>query len=716
MKKLLFSLLATLMFVTSGCKYDDTDIWNSVNGLEQRVATLEELCKQMNTNITSLQTIVNAINNNDYITKVTPLYEGGVQIGYTIEFAKSPSITIYHGKDGQNGADGKDGKDGKSGQTPTVGVRQDADGHYYWTLDGDWLLDENGQKVSAEGSVGIQGQDGVTPIFKIENEGWYLSLDNGETWIYLGKAVDSDGQGGSNGNNGDSMFSSIDTTNAEYVIFTLADGTVFKVPRVADLSIEFEGEYLEAMRPNSTREIPYSISGNTSNLQVEVLSSGNVRAKVSDTTSASGILTVTTGATIDEYDKVVMLVSNGQNTIMRSIIFEEAGLRVKGDLTYEVEAEGGTIQINIETNSGYTVSIPDDTKSWISQVVPSRAWRNETITLKVEANESVVRNATIRIVNSEDYTFCTITLKQLSKNNDGNIEIPEDMAIAFPDEIFRNYVLDNFDLDRDGKISQEEAKKVTEIILTEANVKSMVGLQYFVNLGTLWAYANELTNLDVSQNTVLTELKCNLNQLSNLDVTKNTALITLDCSFNELTSLDVSKNKSLEELYCSSNHKIGNLDVSQNILLTVLECGSNGLTSLDVSKNKELTILDCNYNTFLTNLDVSQSRKLSILSLNGNRLRDLDISQNTALTYLNCSRNWLLKLDVSQNTTLKTIYCADNELAILDLSKNLEVELLNCNNNTMGTLILKAGHSIEGITESRNDFLINPRTEIIFVD
>ena len=80
------------------------------------------------------------MNTNDYITGVTPVMEGGVEIGYTITFLKSQPITIY-----------------------------------------------NGQK----------GQDG------------------------------------------DSFFSSVDTSNPEYVIFTLTDGTQFTVPRYTGIKLTF---------------------------------------------------------------------------------------------------------------------------------------------------------------------------------------------------------------------------------------------------------------------------------------------------------------------------------------------------------------------------------------------------------------------------------------------------------------------------------------------
>ena len=66
-------------------------------------------------------------------------------------------MTIYHGQDGAEGAPGQDGLDGtngKDGHTPVIGVRQDEDGVYYWTLNGEWLLDEEGNKIRVTGEDG----------------------------------------------------------------------------------------------------------------------------------------------------------------------------------------------------------------------------------------------------------------------------------------------------------------------------------------------------------------------------------------------------------------------------------------------------------------------------------------------------------------------------------------------------------------------------------
>ena len=162
MKKLLLSVVLVTTLALTSCQFDDSNIWNTLNEYgetikdhEERITALEELCKQMNTNIEALQTIVEALEKRDYVTNVSEVRNNGVVIGYTISFAYSDTITIYHGQDGANGADGKDG------YTPIIGVAQDSDGIYYWTLDGKWLTDVNGNKIKAIGVDGEDGKDGA---------------------------------------------------------------------------------------------------------------------------------------------------------------------------------------------------------------------------------------------------------------------------------------------------------------------------------------------------------------------------------------------------------------------------------------------------------------------------------------------------------------------------------------------------------------------------
>lgn len=171
MNKLLNVLILCLgIVISSSCRYDDSELWTAVNNHEDRISKLEVLCNQLNTNVLSLKAIVTALNKADFVTGFTPIDENGTEIGYTIVFASGKTITIYHGKDG------------KDGETPVIGIRKGSDGIYYWTLNGEWLLDDSNQKIPAYDN---DCQNGITPQLKIEDDDWYVSYDNGESWEKL---------------------------------------------------------------------------------------------------------------------------------------------------------------------------------------------------------------------------------------------------------------------------------------------------------------------------------------------------------------------------------------------------------------------------------------------------------------------------------------------------------------------------------------------------
>ena len=279
MKRLLTLFAAISMLFVAGCggdDYDDTAIRNEITELANRVAKLEQLCQQINTNISSLQTIVNALQQNDFITAAVPVTQGGKVIGYTITFSRSGAITIYHGT---NGADGKDGKDGS---TPQVSVKKDTDGIYYWTLNGEWLTDEGGNKIQAEGkdgadgSNGNDGADGITPQLKIEENYWYISYDGGATWAQLGKAVGEDGA------DGDSIFSGV-SQDDEFVYFYLSDGTMITLPKHDKENIQFEDLNVKAVcckkwDTNNDGELSYDEAAAVTDLGTTFESNTNIIA------------------------------------------------------------------------------------------------------------------------------------------------------------------------------------------------------------------------------------------------------------------------------------------------------------------------------------------------------------------------------------------------------------------------------------------------------
>ena len=209
----------------------------------------------------------------------------------------------------------------------------------------------------------------------------------------------------------------------------------------------------------------------------------------------------------------------------------------------------------------------------------------------------------------------------------------------FPDKVFREY-LKKFDINHDNKLASAERNAVKEIDVRSKNISNLYGIQFFPNLKSLICSNNQLTSLDVHENTALEYLACTQNKLTSLDVRQNTKLTSLYCYRNQLTELDVSQNPALQTLCCYQNQ----------------------LTSLNVSKNAELEVLWC-YENPLTSLDVRQNTKLKVLGCRENQLTSLDVSQNTALEYLACRQNKLASLDVSQ-TAVTTLDASGNQIDI----------------------------------------------------
>ena len=195
-------------------------------------------------------------------------------------------------------------------------------------------------------------------------------------------------------------------------------------------------------------------------------------------------------------------------------------------------------------------------------------------------------------------------------------------------------------------------------------------------LGNLAINTNADTEIQVGEASVFTgPLDCSDQSITDLTgVEAFTSLTYLKCHDNQISSLDISQNTDLIELNCHHN-LLTSLDVSQNIDLTSLHCHFNSLTSLNLSTNTALTNLFCSNNQ-LTSLDLWQNSDLSILSASHNQIASLDLSQNSALTQLNFRGNQLTTLDVSQNTSLNLLWCYNNELICLNMKNGNNINFL----------------------------------------
>ena len=130
MKRYITIILAALALAVSCTRFDDSAIWEELLNHRERIEKLEAECNRLNSNISALQVILEAIQSKDYVTDIVKVVEDGVEIGYSLTFAKGGTVTIYHGTAGEDGS------------TPKIGIQKASDGQYYWTSDGEWLTDD----------------------------------------------------------------------------------------------------------------------------------------------------------------------------------------------------------------------------------------------------------------------------------------------------------------------------------------------------------------------------------------------------------------------------------------------------------------------------------------------------------------------------------------------------------------------------------------------
>lgn len=381
MKRFFYTILSVII-LTNSCVDAFRD---EISELHGEIDSLRALIEKTNSNLDALQTIVSVLQNNDYVTGITPIVENGIEVGYSISFSKSGVTTIYHGKDGY---------------APNIGARKDSDGLYYWTLDGDWLLDENGQKVKA----------GATPKLKIEDGYWYITYNEGETWIQLGQA---------SGEDGDAFFSNIVITEGE-VIFTLADGTEFIVPKNTRVRITLDAPEKETgVLPGSEIQINYTLENATDSTFVTASSNGNYSVRVEAFDRDHGRIIVRSPYIyVDGY--INIMVSDGASySFIKVVNFYEHKMEFPDGMEYHVSPQGGEFSVPFSTNFQYRFEVEESSKEWIS--IDYHETRSEmhdgVLNVKVAMNDyEYSRMGRIRVIptNSTGDFYTEIIINQAS--------------------------------------------------------------------------------------------------------------------------------------------------------------------------------------------------------------------------------------------------------------------------------------------------------------
>ena len=681
MKKLLaFAALFAVVALTS-CKYDDDDLWNSVHGLENRVAKLEELCKQMNTNISSLQTIVTALQNNVYVTGTTPLMKDGKEIGYTITFSKGNPITIYHGKDGQ---------DGEDGITPTISVKKDTDGVYYWTLNGEFIMVDGG-KIQAEGKDGTNGTNGTTPQFKIENDYWFVSYNNGANWTQLGKATGEDGIGG------DSMFSGVDyETSTDYVIFTLSNGTQIKLPTWS----AFE----------ALQRLCNETNTNLSALQtiVTALQNNDYITSVDPLTENGKVV----GYTIKFAKSNPIVIYNGKdgadgvdgNTPVIGVKKDTDGIyywTLDGEFIVvdgqKIKAQGTDGNNGADGSDGVTPKLEIREGYWWISYDNGTNWSQ----LGKATGEDGKDADSIKITQDENNVYfeladgTVITISKTGQSADPNI-------IQFEDALVKAICITNWDKNEDGALSYEEAAAVTTIgtEFSEKGIYAFNELQYFTGLTSIpndaFLNCNELLSIKLPDNIISINVAAfrGCASLKKIHIPANVESIKLQAFYGciSLISIDIPASvKTIQAGAFSNCRKLASVTFEKGSQLkTIGEIIPSNITKGAFTNCTSLTFIEIPASvetieaaafkgcSSLTTITFEKDSQLKIIG--GGR----DASASPVTYYgAFCSLKNLTTLDMSECTQVEEIgegaFSNNSELQIFRIGTSIPP---TCDNNT----------------------------------
>ena len=264
-------------------------------------------------------------------------------------------------------------------------VDKNDNGYVITFTDGSKAVIENGK----DGINGQNGKDGV----------------NGQD----GKDG-KDGKDGADGKDGDTLIDRIEI-GENSVLFYLTDGRSFEISMYSSLILKFDnaGENI-AIEPNGTYNLPYTIESIIPDVDIEVLSSGDIKAKVVKENDTKGNIEIKSGSNLDEYCKIVILASNTEKVVMKSFHFTEKGLEPFDNTMKEIGAESGMLTLEFLTNAKFTTELSEGADEWIKPV--TRALEHHVLEFNVEANKGVARTATITVISDNGAEKLTYTINQ----------------------------------------------------------------------------------------------------------------------------------------------------------------------------------------------------------------------------------------------------------------------------------------------------------------
>ena len=410
-KRLIIGLLGILpaaLSLLSGCT---GMVEAELDQTHAKLAALQALAASVNKDLTTLDLIVAQLDEGHTILPDTFVE---TEDGYEVSFRDGKKIFIPFGMDGVDGR-----------TLIPIGVK-DEDGIYYWTVDGEWLLDAEGNKIRAGAD---QGVDGIAPQIKVEDGFWWISTDGGVSFERLASCEDMDGVG---------VFSGApDLSDPAKIILTLWDGSKIELPCRLPLKLSFSGTARDTVliAGGETLSIPYELTVEGSPEKAPVVTTGTDGTYFSRLTEGSepgkGFVRVTAPDPFTEGYLLLSATCDGYSALKMITFRPREIVPAASSVTVRLGSGNETRTIPYKTNFEYTLSDPD--ADWLQAI---RVPGTDSLCFTASPNTGgEIRSCTVSVSPKDNPGYVCTTFQVKQATNNFTYELEAGTAFLFNPDI-----------------------------------------------------------------------------------------------------------------------------------------------------------------------------------------------------------------------------------------------------------------------------------------
>lgn len=687
MKKNLFLFVLLMVIFSLGCEREDLDdirkkqeeLQEKIDDLEWRLGSLEDMVKWANAEVNVIKSLITALEDEVRIVSYSRLEDNN---GYQLVMSDGSKIVL------------------KDGITSIVNVKKHTDGFLYWTLNGDYILDDVGEMIRAEG---VSGADGQTPTLRVNSsKHWEVSLDGGASWELIldhqGHPVSAEGKQGAPGKDGDSQLNITETADSLLITYM---GVTYVVSKGADSSIspallvgkwilntkevsEDEGDTWQS-EPFDAYWVQFNDddSGMDSESTTFTYTTEKNILKRTEPFADVTIVEISTDELIVEYeidDKKYRETYDLHVVVTGITISATSHEMAVGDtftLSAAVEPENATNNKVIWTSNNESIATVDQTGVVIAlepgNVIITATSEDEekeaSCTITVRSADVPVSGVTLSETEYElevgdSYTLvATIspdnaTNKNMTwtSSNPSIVSVVETSGVitALAEGVAIITVTTEDGLKTASctvAVTEPVSPETTKITFTTTKAK---GEQIILRIGNRdWINGGNLPEAD------LQNFWIDLNNNGVKDPGETITSYETDITFtvDAQTITLYGKVQDFRSIRGSSGNGITEIDLTQNPYLARFEINLCNVEEIDFSKNTELKEVYVRSNKVITSVNVENLSELTHLSLEScDFVSSINVTKNAKLEYLNLDYCRVTTPDISQNTALKRFF------------------------------------------------------------